>query len=95
MTHLCILIVVVTSIFIIVGIILTLCVQHRSRNNFRPKNSSAVYLTKTGTPPIDDDGQPCLFEVDAVVTWVDSTDPQWVKAKQHYGQIKNSNQLAE
>ena len=55
MTPLCILIVVVTSIFIIVGIILTLCVQHRSRNNFRPKNSSAVYLTKPGTPPIDDD----------------------------------------
>ena len=96
MTPLCILIVVVTSIFIIVGIILTFCVQHhRSRNKFHPKNSSAVYLTKTGTPPIDDDGQPCLFEVDAVVTWVDSTDPKWVDAKQYYSQIKNPNQLPQ
>ncbi len=36
-----------------------------------------------------------LFEVDAIITWVDSTHPQWLSEKRYYGKTKNPNQLSE
>jgi len=72
-------IVIVTGIFIIVGLILL----------FYFKNK--LHLSE----PIAEDTRPCLFEVDAVVTWVDHTDLQWTASKQHHSQIKNPNRLEE
>lgn len=86
--------IVVTCIFIIVGLILTFCIKISPQRRFYKQKPNTTYLTKKRPPPPPDD-QPCLFEVDAVVTWVNSTDPQWMSENQYYSQIKNPNQLGE
>lgn len=97
MTPIYIFLIVVSCTFTIIGLILAVCfIKPYPRTNLKKiilPSPSTTTLTKL--PIKEKNTPPCLFEVDAVVTWVDSTDSQWVDAKQYYSQIKNPNQLAE